>query len=351
MSEAEEKQVKKKTPISMAKIIFLSLVISAAVVAAYFCVESICVHSVKDMPYQNRLWGGDCYTDQGIFWSITYLTPVSAVDDPAPAEKPIIGCSMPRVFIVFAEISLILWAILCLFSKRGKTVVIAAGSLAVIFLAIVGLRKLYKFWQDTPKSLSRIQVVTSDVHEGVYNGLRYPEYAIYLIPAGEEGVFGRQEKERMETAVAPENVSRQQLKALITAAQNLRAHTDTDRKNGFAYGIYVIYQTNKGYERIYISGNSGFPEEWAEFAKLTNELCGKAYLREHPEHVVYSDEWLAETYGICDENMPQGITAEEFRNRFSERGLMQMKRFCGLNDNGEIWLFDPQRMLDMMQPQ
>jgi hypothetical protein len=55
--------------------------------------------------------------------------------------------------------------------------------------------------------------------------------------------------------------------------------------------------------------------------------------------------------GSCDGNMPQGITAEEFRNRFSERGLMQMRSFCGLNDNGEIWLFDPQRMLDMMQPQ
>ena len=48
MSEAEEKQVKKKTPISMPKIIFLSLAISAAVVAAYFYVESILLRNTVD---------------------------------------------------------------------------------------------------------------------------------------------------------------------------------------------------------------------------------------------------------------------------------------------------------------
>ena len=108
---------------------------------------------------------------------------------------------------------------------------------------------------------------------------------------------------------------------------------------------YAVSEPLVGRGLLYGSGYF-LEHNLSDAAKLTNELCGKAYLREHPEHVVYSDEWLAETYGICDENMPQGITAEEFRNRFSERGLMQMKRFCGLNNNGEIWLFDPRRMLD-----
>ena len=324
------------------KITILSIIISSVIVFTYFGIETFCVKTGRNMPVQTTESGGECVVSQGIFWSVTILAPLTSVDDPVAAGPPIEGFSIPSLILAVIILSFILWVILCLFSRNLKPVLIVAGSIAAIFLLVTCGKKLKKAWDEIPTELSSITVITSDIHPNSYFSLRYPYDASYLIPPQEDGTCGKTGYDHMDQNIRPEDVTKKQLRALIKAAKNVKSNTDTDRQKDFMYQIELVYKQHKGYGHIRTEGYGEIPPDWAEFVRLTNEICGVDYLREKPEPVTFSYEWFAETYGIHDEDMPEGASVEQFITYWK----ITMRTICGINSSGDYTHFDPSGRLE-----
>jgi len=336
---AEPKQQKK---LNMGLIILISIAVSALITFGYFGIEGFLVHSGKNMPFQREVYGGECIDEIGIFWGRTILCPMSSVDEPAVSEPDIIGFNRIKLLKVFAGMAFALWIILCFINKRFKVPIITVAVLATGAFLFLGGKKIKEAVDETPVELSSIKVFTSDIHEDTYCGLWYPHSALHLVKAGEDGKYGKTDSVRMENYTLPAEVSKAQLKALIKATEALKENTDTDRGKDFAYNIYVVYKQLDGYGSIRVKGYGAFPEEWADFARIVNEICGKDYLSEDPVLVSFSYDWFSEKYGIYDKDLPIGMTLEDFL----EGRDITMNNICGQDDSGELFTFDPGKILE-----
>ena len=326
---------------SMRKSILVSVILSLAVNLAYLAVETICVMTGRNMPFQRVAYGGECIEYCGIFWRITAFAPLTRADEPHAPSPNIEYLSVISLFMAILGLAFLFWCLLCLFKKRLKPVLITAGGMAAVMLAVVGCKQLKSAWDDAPVELYKIMVITSDIHEGNYFSLCYPADASYLVAPGEDGAYGKTAYDLMTNYTQPQAVTRKQLKALLQAARKVKDASDSDMKKDFMYFIKVTYKTNEGYGNVRAYGYGAFPEEWAEFIRLTNEICGQDYLREQPEPAILTAKWFSETYGLWDEDLPEGASVEHFLS--SQK--VQMKNVCGLSDSGNYIHYSPSQLI------
>jgi hypothetical protein len=94
---------------------------------------------------------------------------------------------------------------------------------------------------------------------------------------------------------------------------------------------------------LQIIGYDSFPEEWGEFIRTINEACGMHHLRENPEMVTFSKEWFCDTYGIHDQDMPEGLSVDQFIEKYN----ITMQRLSGMNPSSwDYQILDIQRPLE-----
>ncbi|MBO4390411.1 MAG: hypothetical protein J5825_06095 [Lachnospiraceae bacterium] len=330
-------QKKSRKHMGMPAIILVSLIFSFCVNGAYLLFESAFVLFAKRLPFYRMRYGGDCIMYEGAYWWILSPEPMSSPEHPVAASTPRFSFSFLMLLICVAVLAVVAWLVLSLVNRYFKTVLITVGSAAVITLSVYGGKKAYSKWEDTPVELKTITICTADIHPDVYHSMDYPSRATYLVPAGDGVTYGYSEAVSMKSSASitdPKNVTKKQLKALLASAKELKEHTNTGSKDGFAYKVVITYRKNKGSGRYQINGYGSFPEEWSGFIRLVNETCGTDYLREDPEAVTFSEEWFSETYGVCSDTLPEGGTMEGFIN--SQR--IGMER---LSDIGISGIFIP----------
>ena len=194
--------------------------------------------------------------------------------------------------------------------------------------------------------LYRIEILSSDIHPGVCNSLQYPGHAYSLVPAGAEGNrYGYLDKTLIENGMAVTDISREQLDALLDAAKAVKEKRTYRYKGDIAFWFKITYKTRDGgYGSVTCWCYDEFPEEWADFVRLVNGICGGDYLRENPEIVIYSDEWFSENFGIYEKDLPEGASLAQFME-YKVWVKNDMERFCG-NFNGDLRGFDAEEELN-----
>ena len=328
--------------LGMAKIIFISILLSLIVNFAYLAVETISVKSAKLPPIHKVVYGGECVEYVGIYWIVTSLAPLLSADEVYTPSGPIESFFLNRLLLDIALLAFAAWVVLALINRYFKVLIIVIGSMACVFLLVTGARKAIEYWKNTPTELCSVTVITSDIHPGVYNSIKYPQKASYLVPAGDGQKYGYSENEEMLDFISPDQVSGKNLRALIKAAEKIREKTNSNHRGDFAYRIKIVYKTRDGYGHVQMLGYESFPEEWGEFIHILNETCGMNYLREKPEMVKFSREWFSDTYGINDSDMPEGASVEGFFNSYQ----INMATICGMNKSSwEYLCFEPERLL------
>lgn len=335
MDEKENGKNRKKG--SMKKAFIISLILSLVITITYLGIETFCVKTGRDMPYQKVDYGGECIEYSGVFWGVTLLAPLTNKDEPSAPSPIITYFSWIRLLLVFLTLAFLIWCVLCVFHRRIKPVLIVIGSIVAVVLVVIGCKRLKKAWDDAPVEISSIMVITSDIHQENYFSLRYPYDASYLVRPGDEGEYGKTAYTHMGQCMEPQTVTGKQLKALLKAAQSVKEASDTDKKKDFMYYIKVVYKTHEGYGNVQTYGYGAFPEEWATFVRLTNEICGQEYLREQPEPVILTAEWFSETYGFYDKDLPEGASVEHFLSTQK----IPMKYICGIDSSGNYRHYDP----------
>ena len=338
MKETEKKPSKFKR-LHMGFIILIAIGSVLLLTTAYSMIESACVHSGKDMPYQRDVWGGVCYEEVGIFWSVFHLEPMTSIDDPAPAYAPEINFRLKNFLTINICGAFALWVILSLINRYFKPVIIVVGSLVTVYLVIFAVKKIKKAWEDTPVELTSITVVTCDVHPGIYSTMFYPHNAYRLVPPGGDEEYGYSAREYMDTnkIKMPADIKGKELRKLIDVAKQVKENTDRDYKKDFVYKVVVVYKTKSGYDSVRAVGYGDFPECWPEFIRAVNETCGLDYLRENPEPVTFSAEWFSETYGIYDDDLAGDVTVEDYL----ELSKINMERASCMNSSGDTFDFEP----------
>ena len=287
----------------------------------YLFFESACVW-VGFIPFAFTSQGGECVQYFGRYWSITYFYPLTTADDPNRAPDPEKAFSFIMVLITLVAVTFIIFVILCIKNGYAKKVLVIIGAIAVTVCGVIVVKMAVNKWNDTPMELSQIQVITSDLHPDVVNALEYPGQALTLVPAGSAGnLYGYSEVITIENGKDVTEVSRKELEALLDAAFAVRDHDSV---------------------RFY--GYDEFPEEWAEFARLVNEICGGEYLRENPELVAYTDAWFSETYGIRDSGLPEGASIQGMKD-YIHSGI-EMDRICGNGAIGSLRAYDGEEELN-----
>lgn len=331
------------TDLSILGVILSSVRLSLRINIIYLIIESLCAY-VGFLPLHSRSWGGECRVESGLYWTITHLYPMTDGSQSYTAPEPVKDFSLLRVLMVTAFLAVIFFIVLSIINKHVKKLLILIAAVAAVIGAVAGVKMAVKKYNDTPIELCSIEVITSDVHQGVCNSLRYPGSAMYLVPAGSDGNrYGYYEEIPIEDGISPESVTKEQLDALLKAAREVRNNRDTDFDGDFAFKIYIVYKTREGYDSVTVWGYEGFPEGWAEFADVLNEICGDAYLRENPELVSFSYDWFSENFGITESDLPGGKTLEDmFTYR---RNWLEMDRICGLGLIGHIQTFEPEYYL------
>ena len=343
MKETEKKPSKFKR-LHMGIIILIAIGSVLLLTTSYSLIESACVHSGHEMPYQRDVWGGECREEVGIFWSVFYLEPMTSIDDPAPSYAPEINFRL-RPFLIFNVCgAFALWLIISLVNRYFKPVIIVVGGLATVFLVIFGIKKFKKAWNDTPVELTSITILTSDVHPGVYNSMFYPHEAFRLVPPGGDVEYGYSVREYMDKnrINMPADIKGKELRRLIDAATKIKENSDKDYNKEFVYKVVVVYATKSGYDSVRVKGYGDFPEGWSDFIKLVNETCGLDYLRENPEPVKFSTEWFSETYGIYDSDLAGDVTVEDYL----ELSKINLERASNMNSSGDASDFEPGRWIE-----
>ncbi|MBR3574874.1 MAG: hypothetical protein IKN97_06855 [Lachnospiraceae bacterium] len=250
------------------------------------------------------------------------------------------------VLITLVAVTFIIFVILCIKNGYAKKVLVIIGAIAVTVCGVIVVKMAVNKWNDTPMELSQIQVITSDLHPDVVNALEYPGQALTLVPAGSAGnLYGYSEVITIENGKDVTEVSRKELEALLDAASAAEEHSIKKYSGDFAYKVEITYRTRGGYyRRMYFRGFNEFPEEWAEFARLVNEICGGEYLRENPELVAYTDAWFSETYGIRDSGLPEGASIQGMKD-YIYKGI-EMDRICGNSAIGSLQAYDVEQELN-----
>lgn len=311
----------------------------------YLFFESACVW-VGFIPFAFTSQGGECVQYFGRYWSITYFYPLTTADDPNRAPEPEKAFSFIMVLITLVAVTFIIFVILCIKNGYAKKVLVIIGAIAVTVCGVIVVKIAVNKWNDTPMELSQIQVITSDLHPDVVNALEYPGQALTLVPAGSAGnLYGYSEVITIENGKDVTEVSRKELEALLDAASAAKEQSITKYSGDFAYKVEITYRTRGGYyRRMYFRGFNEFPEEWAEFARLVNEICGGEYLRENPEIVAYTDAWFSETYGIRDSGLPEGASIQGMKD-YIHSGI-EMDRICGNSAIGSLKAYDVEQELN-----
>ena len=336
----EKNSDKSKKYMSMSKIVIISLLIASAITLIYFVIEGICVYTTGKMPYTRVLWGGDCAEYAGIFWHILELYPMTSMDDPAPSDTIQISFSVMMIFASILFLFIFFWTILCLINRKFKPVIIAYTLAALSFLIIVLTRRSMTSWKDTPVELAYIRIYTTDLRPNEYVTVDYPGSALKFIKAGEDGKYGRLEKDYITQGINPADVSKEQLNRLLKAAEKVKNNSRTDIQDGYTFYVSIIYKTRDGYDSLKFYGYGGYPEGWNDLVSITNEICGDEYLRENPETAVLTPEWFTENFGITDDDLPDGMTVAEYL----DSKKITMKTFSGLTSSGTTFDFDAARI-------
>ena len=329
-----------KKNLSFGRVLLISIITSLIITILYLTIETVCVKTGKNMPYQKTYSGGECIEYVGVFWNELILCPLTSMDDPPYREEPQFTFKYISLIKIPVLLTLCICCVLCLFTKYRKVVAIAVGGILLIIASAIGIRKLVSVINEKPKELCSITVITSDIHEGTFYSLEYPGDASYLVAPGEDGPYGKAAYEKIPASIPSERVSKKQLNALIEATKDL-SNASEYAKSDFMYYVKLTYRKNKGYGYVYARGYNRFPPEWAEFARLTNEICGEEYLREKPDPIYFSTQWFSKTYGIYDEDMPEGASIEGFL----ESQYINMQTICGKNSTGDYYHFDPEPRL------
>ena len=334
----------RRNDLGMPAVILRSFLYSFGLNIIYLFFESACVW-VGFIPFAFTSQGGECVQYFGRYWSITYFYPLTTADDPNRAPEPEKAFSFIMVLITLVAVTFIIFVILCIKNGYAKKVLVIIGAVAVTVCGVIVVKMAVNKWNDTPMELCQIQVITSDLHPDVVNALEYPGQALTLVPAGSAGnLYGYSEVITIENGKDVTEVSRKELEALLDAAFAVRDHRNRNYKGDFAFKVEIVYETRDGYDSVRFYGYDEFPEEWAEFARLTNELCGGDYLREKPELVAYSDAWFSETYGIRDSGLPEGASIQGMKD-YIHSGI-EMDRICGNGAIGSLRAYDGEEELN-----
>ena len=335
----------RRNDLGIPAIILRSFLYSFCFNIIYLFFESACVW-VGFIPFAFTSQGGECVQYFGRYWSITYFYPLTTADDPNRAPEPEKAFSFIMVLITLVAVTFIIFVILCIKNGYAKKVLVIIGAIAVTVCGVIVVKMAVNKWNDTPMELSQIQVITSDLHPDVVNALEYPGQALTLVPAGSAGnLYGYSEVITIENGKDVTEVSRKELEALLDAASAAKEQSITKYSGDFAYKVEITYRTRGGYyRRMYFRGFNEFPEEWAEFARLVNEICGGEYLRENPELVAYTDAWFSETYGIRDSGLPEGASIQGMKD-YIHSGI-EMDRICGNGAIGSLRAYDGEEELN-----
>lgn len=335
----------RRNDLGIPAIILRSFLYSFCLNIIYLIFESACVW-VGFIPFAFTSQGGECVQYFGRYWSITYFYPLTTADDPNRAPEPEKAFSFIMVLITLVAVTFIIFVILCIKNGYAKKVLVIIGAIAVTVCGVIVVKIAVNKWNDTPMELSQIQVITSDLHPDVVNALEYPGQALTLVPAGSAGnLYGYSEVITIENGKDVTEVTRKELEALLDAASAAEEHSIKKYSGDFAYKVEITYRTRGGYyRRMYFRGFNEFPEEWAEFARLVNEICGGEYLRENPELVAYTDAWFSETYGIRDSGLPEGASIQGMKD-YIHSGI-EMDRICGNSAIGSLKAYDVEQELN-----
>ena len=244
---------------------------------------------------------------------------MSSPNEPHATPDPVKAFSFLGFLIAVAALAVIIFVVLCIRNRHTSKLLVIVGTIAVAVCGVFLVKKAVKKWNDTPMGFYRMQIITSDLHPEVVHTIDFrvgnPGRALMLVPAGSSGnTYGYSEENRLENTKTVEEISREELMALLDAAFAVRDHRNRNYKGDFAFKVEIVYETRDGYDSVHFYGYDEFPEEWAEFARLANEICGGDYLREKPELVAYSDDWFSETYGIYDSDLPEGASLQDMKD-------------------------------------
>lgn len=335
----------RRNDLGIPAIILRSFLYSFCLNIIYLFFESACVW-VGFIPFAFTSQGGECVQYYGRYWSITQFYPMSSSDHPQPTPDPEKAFSFIMVLITLVAVTFIIFVILCIKNGYAKKVLVIIGAIAVTVCGVTVVKIAVNKWNDTPMELCQIQVITSDLHPDVVNALEYPGQALTLVPAGSAGnLYGYSEVITIENGKDVTEVTRKELEALLDAASAAKEHSIKKYSGDFAYKVEITYTSRDGYyHRMYFRGFNEFPEEWAEFARLVNEICGGEYLRENPELVAYTDAWFSETYGIRDSGLPEGASIQGMKD-YVYRGI-EMDRICGNSAIGSLQAYDVEQELN-----
>ena len=329
----ENGETRKSKKLKMWQIILFSLAIATALTLGYLAFESIFVGTAGIPPIHRQQWGGDCREEIGLFWSVTFLEPMTGQDEPAPAVHDIRNFHAPMLFLSILVLFAVSWIVLSLINGKKKAVFITIGAVAACFLVFFVGKKIRKKINSTPEKLMKIEIYTTDIQPDHYFAVEYPQKAYYLVKAGEDGKFGRTETEKLEYKVNREDVTKEQLNEILAAVRKVKENSVTDSSKDFAYIVTVQYEKKKGYSTVTAYGYGGYPEGWDDLIRLTNNLCGGDYLSHTPEVEPLTDQWFSENFGIYEEDLPDGVTVDNFIK--SQR--IEMKMLCGYRNH---WTFD-----------
>ena len=336
MGEKEEKSIKKSKKLKMWQIILLSLAVAVVVTGGYLAFESIFVTVFGVPPIHHQQWGGDCSEEIGVFWSVTRLYPMTSADEPVPASPDIKSFHAPMLLLSVLAIFAVAWIVLSIINGKKKVVFITIGALAASVLLFYAGKKIQKKINSTPEKLIKIEIYTSDIQPGRYFAVEYPRQVYYLVKAGEEGKYGRTETEKLEYKVSTEDVTKEQLGEILKAARKVKENSNHDYKQDMAYFVTVQYRQKKGTGTVSAYGYGGYPEGWDELIRLTNNLCGGDYLSTAPEVEPLTEQWFSETFGICENDLPEGVRVEDFLK--TQR--IEMRSICGYRNH---YTFDAQK--------
>ena len=312
MDTNTEKTLRKSKKLKMWQIILISLGIAVVLTLGYLAYESIALVTTGLPPIHREQWGGECRIETGLFWSVTILEPMTSIDDPVAPSPDIRNFRAAMLLVSVLTIFAAAWIILSLINGKWKTVLIAVGAVVIGALLFWGGKKIQKKINETPEKLIKIEIYTTDIRPGQCFAVEYPRNAYYLVKAGEEGKFGRTETRKLENSVSTDDVSKAELNEIIAAVRKVDENSNNNYKEDVAYFVSVHYAQKKGYGTVGAYGYGGYPEGWDELVALTNDLCGGDYLSETPTVQTLTEEWFSETFGIYEEDLPDGVTVDHF---------------------------------------
>ncbi len=345
MKNAETKDTatgKKKRKLSMPKIILISAIFAVAVTLLWFVIEGSMVKKTGHMPFERVQSGGECIEYMGIFWGRTILTPMTSIDEPVVAQPDIIGYRRPMVFWAIGILFACCWTILTLLTGRWKVILIIFGSAGILFLLVTGIKKAKQAWDETPMSISNVRVYTTDVRSGECVSVDYPWNSVSFVKAREEGPYGKYKTTHLSQMIKPEDVTKEQFKALLKAGQTVKENSNRNWREDFTYRVEIVYKTRTGYGEIRVNGYGGtYPEGWADLVAIVNELAGGEYLRPDPGTFDLTPEWFTENFGVTDEDLPGALTVEDYLNNHDFRREL----FSGLSSSGTTYPYDAEKGL------